>query len=126
MKKVMFDSEQYPDFTYENNGVGTVKVQVSAANQAFPLKGIEIEISKEINGDEVVFFTGKTNSSGIIDDIYLPAKKGKKNIESASDIIYTTYIITATNPKTDAIKKYDIAVFDGMKIIQPITFSPIN
>ena len=36
MKKVMFDSEQYPDFTYENNGVGTVKVQVSAANQAFP------------------------------------------------------------------------------------------
>ena len=59
MKKVMFDSEQYPDFTYENNGVGTVKVQVSAANQAFPLEGIEIEISKEINGDEVVFFTGK-------------------------------------------------------------------
>ena len=21
MKKVMFDSEQYPDFTYENNGI---------------------------------------------------------------------------------------------------------
>ena len=126
MKKVMFDSEQHPDFTYENNGVGTVKVQVSAANQAFPLEGIEIEISKEINGDEVVFFTGKTNSSGIIDDIYLPAKKGGKNIESANDIIYTTYIITATNPKTDAIKKNDIAVFDGMKIIQPLTFSTIN
>ncbi len=116
----MYDSSKYPEFAKKNSGTGTVKVQVFIANQAYPLKDIDIKITKEIDGNEVIFFTGKTNSSGIIDDIKLPAEPAKEDIESAKDITYTTYNITVTNPKSNTTKKYDIAVFDGMKIIQPI------
>lgn len=119
----MFDSEKYPDFISENDGIGTLKVQVYTANQAYPLADVEIKIVKEINNNTVTFFTGKTNSSGIIDNISLPAKKPLKEIESALDITYTTYLLTATNPYTKQVKDFEIAVFAGMKIIQPINFS---
>lgn len=87
----MFDSEQYPDFTYENNGVGTVKVQVSAANQAFPLEGIEIEISKEINGDGLYFLQGKPIVVESLMTYIYQLKKGKK-ILNQQVISYTQLI----------------------------------
>lgn len=122
MNNKTFDTEKYPDFTNSNSGVGTLKIQAFVADQAYPVENVDIEISKEINGDKVIFFTGKTNSSGIIDDIYLPAKPAKEDIESVEDIVYTNYNLKATGPKTKTIREYEIAIFDGMKVIQSVKF----
>ena len=86
----MYDSSKYPEFAKKNSGTGTVKVQVFIANQAYPLKDIDIKITKEIDGNEVIFFTGKTNSSGIIDDIKGNKEKKQKNINSKNDSKSTT------------------------------------
>ena len=122
MNNKTFDTDKYPDFANENSGVGTLKIQAFIADQAYPVENVDIEISKEINGDKVTFFTGKTNSSGIIDDIYLPAKPAKDNVESVEDITYTTYNIKATGPRTKAVREYEISIFDGMKVIQSVKF----
>ena len=90
MKEVLFDAQKYPDFVKENTGVGLLKIQVFTANQAFPLEGVNIVISRVIDGDKVIFFTGATDSSGIIDNINLPTKASKADVLSPEDIILIT------------------------------------
>lgn len=123
MNEVMFDKDKYKTFIEENAGEGTLKVQAFVANQAFPLEDINIKVYKNIGNDKVIFFESTTDSSGIIDDIKLPAKLAKEDIEQASDILYTNYEIEAENPESKEKKDYEIAVFSDLKIIQPIRFS---
>ena len=50
----------------------------------------------------------------------------KSDVESADDIVSTTYNIVAKNINTNEIKDYTIYIFDDVKIIQPIQFPIIN
>lgn len=126
MKEVLFDAQKYPDFVKENTGVGLLKIQVFTANQAFPLEGVNIVISRVIDGDKVIFFTGTTDSSGIIDNINLPTKASKADVLSPEDIIYTNYDVSAEYSKNNAVQDYTVAVFDDIKVIQPIKFATVG
>ena len=86
------------------------------------MKDVDITIYKDIDGKRVVFYEGVTDSSGIIDNISLPTKEMKSDVESADDIVSTTYNITAKNINTNETKDYVIYIFDDVKIIQPIQF----
>ena len=44
----------------------------------------------------------------------------------ASDIIYTTYDLVASYPKYNLDRKYDVSIFDDIKVIQPVVFSIDN
>lgn len=126
MEELNFDSEEfknseaYKKFIDENSTEGMLKIQAYTANQAYPLEGVEIEISKNIDGKKIVFFTGTTDTSGIIDNIMLPTVKSKEDINSKEDILYTEYHITASYPRNHVKKEYDVSMFDNIKIIQPI------
>ena len=126
MNEVFFSKEKFPEFSSENSGAGILKIQAFATNQAFPIRGVEIEISKDINGEKVIFFQGVTDYSGIIDQIVLPTKVPKKTVEQASDVIFTTYTITAKYPVSDLKRVYEVGIFDNIKVIQPIKFSAMN
>lgn len=126
MKEVLFDAQKYPDFVKENTGVGLLKIQVFTANQAFPLEGVNIVISRVIDGDKVIFFTGATDSSGIIDNINLPTKASKADVLSPEDIIYTNYDVLAEYSKNNAVQDYTVTVFDDIKVIQPIKFATVG
>lgn len=126
MNEVFFTRDKFPEFSLENSGSGILKVQAVATNQAFPLQGVEIEVSKNINGEKVIFFQGVTDSSGIIDQIFLPAKVPKKVVEQASDVIFTKYTVTAKYPYSNLKRVYEVGIFDNIKVIQPIRFSAMN
>ena len=126
MNEVFFTRDKFPKFSLENSGSGILKVQAVATNQAFPLQGVEIEVSKTINGEKVIFFQGVTDSSGIIDQIFLPAKVPKKVVEQASDVIFTKYTVTAKYPYSNLKRVYEVGIFDNIKVIQPIKFSAMN
>lgn len=121
-----FDATKYPDFAQENSGSGILKIQSFIGDQAYPIEDVDIEISKDVNGQRLVFFTGKTNSSGIIDDISLPAKPAKENVQSVEDITYTTYNVKAIGPITQSVREYEVAIYDGLKVIQSIRFPLVN
>lgn len=120
-----FNSENYADYLKDNPGSGLLRVQVFTANQAFPLENVEIKVYKEIDGKRVVFYTGLTDSSGIIDNINLPTKEVKEVVESAADITATDYIIEAKYPKTSVTQEYVVSIYDDLKVIQPIRFSSV-
>lgn len=121
-----FNSEKYGDYLKNNSGLGLLRIQVFTANQAFPLQDVEIKVYKDIDGMRVVFYSGVTDSSGIIDNINLPTKKVKKEVESAADIKSTDYVIEARYPKTDVTQEYVVSIYDDLKVIQPIKFSSIS
>lgn len=121
-----FNSEKHADYLKNNPGSGLLRIQVYTANQAFPLEDVEVKVYKEIDGKRVVFFNGVTDSSGIIDNINLPTKEVKKEVESASDIMSTDYIIEAKYPKTCVAQDYIVSIYDDLKVIQPIKFASVS
>ncbi len=121
-----FNSEKHADYLKNNSGSGLLRIQVYTANQAFPLEDVEVKVYKEIDGKRVVFFNGVTDSSGIIDNINLPTKEVKKEVESASDIMSTDYIIEAKYPKTGVAQDYIVSIYDDLKVIQPIKFASVS
>ena len=113
----------YKTFINNNSGKGVLKIEASTASEAFPLKGVEIIISKRLDNDKIIFYKGVTNESGIIDGIILPTKEMNYEVNDISDILYTTYDLDANLKEYNLNKKYDVTIFDNVKVIQPITFS---
>ena len=127
--EIYFDSEEFKDSsTYKNfininNGKGILKIEASTASEAYPLEGVEVTISKKLDGRKVIFYNGVTNNSGIIDGIVLPTRRIENEVEDVSDIVFTTYDLVANYPKYNMNKEYDVSIFDNIKVIQPITIS---
>lgn len=126
--ELYFDSEEfknsstYKNFININNGKGILRVEASTASEAYPLKEVEVIISKKLDGNKIIFYKGVTNDSGIIDGIILPTREMNSEVEDASDILFTTYDLEAKYPKYGLEKMYDVSIFDDVKVIQPITF----
>jgi hypothetical protein len=126
-----YDSEDfkntgiYKNFENIHSSSGILKVESYTAYGAYPLSDVSIEVSKMFGNDKVIFFVGKTNDSGIIENIVLPTRKIVDEVNDASDILYTTYDLIAKYPKYNLEKRYDVSIFDGVKVIQPVIF-PLN
>lgn len=124
-----FDSEEfrnssmYKTFINNNSGKGILKVEASTPSEAYPLKDVEIIISKMLDNNKVIFFKGFTNDSGIIDEIILPTKEMNYEVNDISDIFYTTYKLDANLKDYNLNKDYNVTIFDNVKVIQPVTFS---
>ncbi len=113
----------YQEFLRENPGVGYLKVRASAANEAVPISGIQIKVSKLIGTNNVVFFRGETDYSGMINDIVLPAPK-----EVVSDEVipkFTSYDLTAKGSIQNIDDRYTISVCCGITVIQYINVTPL-
>ena len=123
-----FDSEEfkntsiYKNFDNLHTGKGILKIEASTASEAYPLSDVKITIYKNLDGNKVIFYEGITNGSGIIDWIILPTRKMNDEVEDVSDILYTTYDLVAKDNKYNVEKKYDVSIFDNVKVIQPVTF----
>lgn len=117
------NSSIYKTFINNNSGKGVLKVEASTPSEAYPLKGVEIIISKTLGNNKIIFFKGVTNDSGIIDGIVLPAKAMSYEVNDTSDILYTTYDLDANLKEYNLNKDYNVTIFDNIKVIQPVTFS---
>lgn len=123
-----FDSQEfkstdmYEEFIRENSARGILKIEAHSSTNAYPLKNVRIVVSKMIENDKVIFFDGLTNESGIIENIILPTKVMTDEVNSAADIIFTTYDVEASYPDNDLKKDYNVSIFDNVKVIQPVVF----
>ena len=118
-------SEAYPAFAEKNSATGSLKVQAFMADQAIPVANVEILITKEIANQVVVFFRGFTNSSGIIDNIILPAPPDIYNASTETISEFELYDLTAVKESFQTLQKYTIAIFGGLKSLQYIKMVPI-
>ncbi len=117
-------TDLYEQFSKENPSTGTLKVQVFTAYKAVPVSDCEIVIFKTIGNYKVVFFSGLTNSSGIIDSIVLPAPVNATTTTMEAPL-YTTYDMTAIHVGYETIKQYKIGMLGNVKVIQYVRMTPL-
>lgn len=127
MEYISFDEfkklDIYEDFIRVNPDLGVLKIEAFTANEGIPIPDTDIVIYKDIGEYNVVFFKGKTDSSGMIDNIYLPTPK-KSDSMSLEIPLYTVYEMNAYHIGYERIKKYSIGMFGDVKVIQYVKMMP--
>lgn len=127
MEYISFDEfkklDIYEDFIKVNPDLGVLKIEAFTADEGIPIPDTDIVIYKDIGEYNVVFFKGKTDSSGMIDNIYLPTPK-KSDSMSLEIPLYTVYEMNAYHIGYETIKKYSIGMFGDVKVIQYVKMTP--
>ena len=116
------NSPAYQNFMRDNPSQGHLKIRAYAASQALPISGLKIVVSKVIDNNNVIFFEGTTNESGIIEKIALPAPKlDPNNLDAPSS---TTYEITATYKPDNVSNVYRVKMYENICVLQTINIVP--
>lgn len=114
------NSEVYQQFLKDNPSNGYLRIRAFAANQAIPISGMNITVSKIIDNNNVIFFEGATNSSGIIERITLPTPKlDPNNLDTPNSISYN---ITASYNNDKKI--YKVNMYENVYVVQDINVVP--
>ena len=92
--KNFIKTEIYKNFINENPGSGTLMIRAYTAGGAIPISNLDITISKLIDDYNVIFFKGKTDDSGMVKNITLPAPLKVTN--NLNIPLSTSYELSAT------------------------------
>lgn len=116
---------EYEQFIAENPGRGRLRIQISAADDAFPVSGVTAEVALEYNGQRFLLYKDVTDSSGIIENIVLPARAASEsqNPETA-DGCETDYLISVYRPGFEELTDLPVTVHDKTETILPIELCP--
>lgn len=117
-----FDSKEA--FMNANLTTGFLRVQVSAAGQAFPVQNAKVVISKSFRGSEFVFYTAQTDASGIMTRISLPTPDRDLSDTPSGLQPYSTYDIAVEHPGFIRMYLRNCAIFEGIETIQRIDLIP--
>lgn len=116
------NSQLYKDFIKDNPVYGYLSIRAYAANEAVPISNLRIVVSTNIGDNNVIFFEGYTNSSGVIERITLPAPRlDLSNLDAPNK---TTYMITATYAPNNVSRTYMVNMYENVSVIQNINIVP--
>lgn len=112
----------FQKYLEDNPGTGYLKVRASSANEAMPIEGVEVIVSKKIGDNTIVFYDGKTDASGMINGIKLPTpKRINNNLEAPN---FSTYNLRAVYPDDSYDQNYEISLCCSITIVQYINITP--
>ena len=115
------NSNLYQEFLKENPKTGYLKIRAYAASGAIPITNLKVIVSKNIENDKIIFFEGLTNSSGIIENITLPAPSlNESDLVKPNNI---TYDIEATY-ESGSKYTYQVYIYENVYVIQNINIVP--
>ncbi|MBQ1813107.1 MAG: hypothetical protein II119_04100 [Bacilli bacterium] len=114
------NSEAYKNFIKINSSTGGLRVRAYAASQAVPISGLKVVVTTTIENNNVTFFEGYTNESGITDKIILPAPKLNNDNLVAPNA--TKYIITTTYNNKKQV--YEVNMYENVCVIQNVNVVP--
>lgn len=115
------DSEgsAYEEYLRENPATGQLKVQAYRAREALPQSDVDVTVSSFIGETEHVFFSGRTDGDGLIDNIALPAPARASSLSFGDPHPSATYLLNAVADGFVPLT-VGITIFDGIKTIQPL------
>ena len=116
------NTDAYKTFMNNNPSRGNLRIRAYAASGAIPISNLKITVRTKINNDNVIFFEGTTNESGVIDKISLPAPK--LNPDNLDKPATTTYEVVATYTPNDSTGVYRVNIYENVYVIQTISIVP--
>ena len=112
--------EEYQEFLKNNEGEGYLQIRAYGASEAIPIEGINIVVTTLVGDSPIIFFEGKTDSSGMIERITLPApKKEEDNLIAPKRTVYN---IEATYQNIK--ENFKVNLYDGICVRQIINVVP--
>ena len=114
------NSNLYKNFINKNQKVGFLKIRAYTASEAVPIIGLIVVVSKTIDNNKIIFYEGKTNESGVIEKITLPAPT--LNLDDLNTPNGTTYDISATYDGIES--NYLVNIYEGVYVVQTINVIP--
>ena len=112
------NSKEYQEFLKNNPGRGTLNIRVSSLSQAIPISNLKVVVSKIIGKDNVIFFEGYSDSSGIISSIILPTPKlNQDDLKIPSSV---TYDILATYTPDKISERFEVNMYENVSVLQNI------
>lgn len=119
--------DEYEDYIRAYPGRGTLKVQISVARGAFPLKNVLVDVSQIYNGVRYSLYNDVTDISGIVDNMVLPARsiESTLNFESAQ-IPEAEYLVTIFHPDFQELSDCTVVIRDKSETILPVSLTPLT
>ena len=115
-------TESYKKFINNNPTTANLNIRTSAANDAIPIGGVRIIVSKEIDDNKIIFYDGLTDESGMINDIKLPTPKlNTDDLEAPNGIFYD---LEAIYSEDNIDRKYKILMYPDICVVQNINIVP--
>ena len=118
---------EYEEFINEYKGRGSLKVQTSVAQDAFPIKGVFVDVALIYKGKRYSIYHDVTDASGIVNEIVLPSCLGSDNnspeTAGKSDV---TYLISIFHPDFREIIDFPVTIQDRIETILPVALEPLN
>ena len=110
----------YKDFVSENTSNGYLNIRAYAASSAIPIKDLNVVVSKNLSNSRVVFYSGVTDESGIIEKISLPTPIVSTDDEEIPSS--QSYDIEATYENQKLT--YKVVMYSNISVIQNINVVP--
>ena len=108
----------YNEFIKNNPSFGYLTIKASSASEAIPVSGLKIEVSS----NNIIFFNGKTDDSGLIEGIKLPAPINvSNNLEIPKR---QEYVIRAIYEPDNFYLEYKVNIYENLTVVQNINVIP--
>lgn len=114
------NSNIYQDFLKNNPTNGYLKIRAYKASEALPVVGLKVEISKTIEDNKIIFYSGVTDNSGMIERVTLPTPRlDVSDLNVPNNIEYD---IKTSYEGVDRV--YKVVMFEGVCVVQTINVNP--
>ena len=128
--RITGESPFKPDFENYINahpGRGSLKVQVSAANQSFPVKNVFVEVAVMDGAMRYSLYQDVTDEAGIVNEIVLPTcPASDNNSPETAGKGDTVYLISVFHPAFAEVVDFPVTVQDRTETILPVALEPLN
>ncbi len=104
---------------------GTLIVQVYTADQALPISGANVKVTKLTEGGEELIKVMQTNRSGKTEPLILPAPPSSNSQTPDGGVRFFNYNIRVDYPGYYTMENLNVPIFDGQTAIQPVALIPL-
>ena len=109
----------------QNTGTGYLKVRVTAADNALPIGGASVTVTKRNGSTPELINKQTTNDSGQTEQISLPAPPKELSQSPGNPTPYANYNIRVDYTGYYSVEHIDVPIFDGQLSIQPTQLVPL-
>ena len=121
-----FSLSQLQPFLQMHPGRGTLRVQVSVGDGAFPVAQAAVEVFALLDGERIPLYRRYTDRSGIVEGLILPASPTADTQQqpTAADSV-TYYHVGVFHSGYLPYPEQRVEVYNGIETILPVTLRPI-
>ena len=117
---------EYEEYIRAYPGRGTLKVQISVARGAFPLKNVLVDVSQIYRGVRYSLYNDVTDISGIVDNMVLPARSIGSTLNFDEVQPEAEYLVTIFHPDFRELTDCAVVIHDKSETILPVSLVPLT